>query len=146
MSLIVISRGFVAFRKISASDLVTVCGSYRNSQTSTSQFPSFAREICAIVWAQIVCQTRMLAISEAFITLLLRHENELRGLIGACVFDAQEREDVFQEVAMTLWRRHGDFDASGSFCAWARGIAGNLILKNRSRRARAPAALAPEVL
>lgn len=84
---------------------------------------------------------------EEFITLLLRHENELRGLIGAFVFDAHEREDVFQEAALTLWRRHADFDsAAGTFGGWARGITGHLILQSRSKRSRQPTVLSPETL
>jgi RNA polymerase sigma-70 factor (ECF subfamily) len=81
-----------------------------------------------------------------FLELFLAHEGELRAFIGAVVRDAQAREDVFQEVARTLWRNFGRFDASRRFGAWARGIAANKVLEEHRRRARSPLSFAPEVV
>ena len=66
---------------------------------------------------------------EEFVTLLLRHEPELRGFICALCADAAEREDLFQETALAMWRGFGELRQQGSFAAWGRGIAMNLMLK-----------------
>lgn len=82
----------------------------------------------------------------AFLELFLAHEGELRAFIGAVVRETQAREDVFQEVARTLWKNFGRFDSTRRFGAWARGIAANKVLEEHRRRARSPLSFAPEVV
>lgn len=43
-----------------------------------------------------------------------------------------------------MWRGYGELRQQTSFAAWGRGIAANLILQNRSRKARAGVVLSPE--
>jgi len=81
-----------------------------------------------------------------FLELFLAHESELRAFIGAVVRDPQAREDVFQEVARTLWKTFGRYDETRSFGAWARGIAANKVLEEHRRRTRSPLSFAPEVV
>jgi RNA polymerase sigma-70 factor (ECF subfamily) len=83
---------------------------------------------------------------ERYLTLLLQHETDVRGFICALVSDAQERDDVFQETALVLWRRFSDFDEGRSFGGWARGIAAKVVLAKRSRSERYPAPLPNETI
>lgn len=53
----------------------------------------------------------------------------------AMVQRVDEAEEVFQQTSVVLWRRFEDFDTSGSFVAWARGVAHNTVRNHlRSRR------------
>lgn len=42
-----------------------------------------------------------------FLPHFLAVQSDLRAFIGAAVRDAATREDVFQEVAMILWKKFG---------------------------------------
>jgi len=55
--------------------------------------------------------------------LLLEHEAELRAFIGSMLRDRGLADDVFQEVALALWRQADRYDASRPFGPSARGIA-----------------------
>ena len=81
-----------------------------------------------------------------FLTLLLRHEPDLRAFIGSLVTDRHRREDVFQEVALTCWREFEKYDPGRPFGAWARGVAANKVLQARERDARFPVAVSPEAV
>ncbi|MFN0129862.1 MAG: sigma-70 family RNA polymerase sigma factor [Verrucomicrobiales bacterium] len=82
----------------------------------------------------------------AFLEHFLAHETELRAFIGAVVRDVAAREDVFQEVARSMWKNFDRFDPARRFGAWARGIAANKVLEEHRRRARSPLSFAPEVV
>ena len=75
---------------------------------------------------------------EQFLPLFLAAQSDLRAFIGATVRDRALRDDVFQEVAMGLWRTFERFDASRSFGAWARGVAARKIMEDRRVRAKLP--------
>ena len=83
---------------------------------------------------------------ERLITLLLTHEADLRAFIGSLVRDRHRRDDVFQEVALALWREFDRYDPTRPFGAWARGVAANKVLQARDRDARAPVAFSPETV
>lgn len=83
---------------------------------------------------------------ERYLKLLLRSEPDLRAFICSVVIDTHEREDVFQETALTLWRRFEDYNPQLSFGSWARGIATKLILNRRAKSARHPAPLSLEAI
>ena len=81
-----------------------------------------------------------------FLRLFLASEPDLRAFIGAVVRDRHAREDVFQEVALALWRSFGTFDRNRKFGAWARGVAANKVLQERRRSGRLPLAVSEDVL
>jgi RNA polymerase sigma-70 factor (ECF subfamily) len=83
---------------------------------------------------------------EEFLRLLLRHEPDVKAFIGSLVRDSHLRNDIFQEVALELWRQIDSYDPSRSFGAWARGFAARKILQQRSRQARFPLAFSPETI
>jgi RNA polymerase sigma-70 factor (ECF subfamily) len=81
-----------------------------------------------------------------FLRMLLEHEADLRAFIGSLVRERLARDDVFQEVAMTLWQQADQYDPARSFGAWARGIAANKILQRRHQDQRFPVVLPPEAI
>ncbi|WP_166646994.1 sigma-70 family RNA polymerase sigma factor [Prosthecobacter fusiformis] len=83
---------------------------------------------------------------DPFLPLFLAAQPDLRAFIGAAVRDPVTREDVFQEVAMILWKKFESYDPSRSFGAWARGVAAKKILEDRRLRARLPETCTPETL
>ncbi len=81
-----------------------------------------------------------------FLPLFLAVQSDLRAFIGAMVRDPITREDVFQEVAMILWKSFDRYDPARSFGAWARGVAARKIMEDRRLRARLPESCSPETL
>jgi len=64
--------------------------------------------------------------------------------IATLIHTRQDRDDVFQEVALVLWEKFDQYDPSRSFVAWARGIAVNKMLQRRDKQGRLPAPIPPE--
>lgn len=73
---------------------------------------------------------------ETFLTLFLKHQDDLRAFIGSIVRERAAREDVLQETALILWREFERFDHNRSFGAWARGIAAKKLLQRLDRGER----------
>lgn len=88
----------------------------------------------------------MAAAGDKFLKQFLRNEDDLKAFIGSLVLDPHARDDVFQDVAVTLWQRIDDYDPGRSFGAWARGIAARKILKARDQNQRFPVVFAPETI
>lgn len=78
---------------------------------------------------------RIAAGDEAALHELLQYYGpRIRYIIRPFLPDAREQEECVQDVAMTLWRKAGEFDASkASFAAWLTVICRNAAL-NRARR------------
>jgi RNA polymerase sigma-70 factor, ECF subfamily len=83
---------------------------------------------------------------EEFLTLFLRHQDDVRAFIGSLVRDPHAREDVFQEVALILWNEFPRYDRARPFGAWARGIAANKVLQRWGKDSRAPVPFPPEAI
>src|SRR5690606_7013505 len=66
--------------------------------------------------------------------------------IGSVVRDPHGCEDVFQDVALTLWKEYDRYDPSRPFGAWARGIAAKKLLQRWNRQGRLPISLSPEAI
>jgi RNA polymerase sigma-70 factor (ECF subfamily) len=81
-----------------------------------------------------------------FLPLFLAHQVGIRAFIGSLVRDRHTRDDVFQEVALTLWHEFAHYDPSRSFAAWARGIAANKVLQRWQKDNRQPIPFAPEAI
>jgi len=59
----------------------------------------------------------------AFSEDLRRDSPRIHGYIHPLVRDLNDADDVFQQVAVILWRKYGQYDRSRSFVAWACGVA-----------------------
>jgi RNA polymerase sigma-70 factor (ECF subfamily) len=81
---------------------------------------------------------------EQFLPLFLAAQPDLRAFIGSMIPEPAAREDVFQEVAVVLWKSFDRYDPDRSFGAWARGVAVRKIWEDRRHRARLPESLSLE--
>ena len=78
-------------------------------------------------------------------TLMQHYGPRIRYIIRPFLPDAREQEECVQDVAMTLWRKAGEFDEKkASFAAWLTVICRNAAL-NRARRQKQEEPL-PETL
>lgn len=83
---------------------------------------------------------------ERFLALFLPVQGTVRAFIRSIVWDRGHCDDLFQEVALVLWRELDRYDGQRPFGAWARGVAGKTVLKSLRQARRAPVALSPEAI
>jgi RNA polymerase sigma-70 factor (ECF subfamily) len=83
---------------------------------------------------------------EEFLRLFLKSELEIRAFTRSLVRDWHACDDVFQDVALTLWKEFDRYDASRSFAAWARGVAANKILQRWDKVSRVPVPFSPDAI
>lgn len=83
---------------------------------------------------------------QSFLQYLSQHQDDLKAFIGSLVTDRAHREDIFQETALTLWRKFDEFDHARSFGAWARGVAAKKILQAKRSNQRFPAPFDPVLI
>jgi RNA polymerase sigma-70 factor (ECF subfamily) len=95
---------------------------------------------------EVVRRGRGMNRQDDFLKLFLQHQADIKAFIGSLILDAHLRDDVFQEVALALWRQMDSYDWERSFGGWARGIAAHKILQLRDQNARFPAAFAPQTI
>lgn len=76
--------------------------------------------------------------SAEFARLLGESQSRLFGYIHSLVRDANDADDIFQQTAMVLWRKFGEYDGQGRFLRWACGVArfeaANFLRSRRRRR------------
>jgi RNA polymerase sigma-70 factor (ECF subfamily) len=83
---------------------------------------------------------------ERFLALFLPEQGTVRAFIRSIVWDRAHCEDLFQEVALVLWRELDRYDPARPFGAWARGVAAKTVLKSLRQARRTPVALSPEAM
>ena len=83
---------------------------------------------------------------EEYLKLLFGCELEIRAFIGSIVRGSHDCDDIFQEVALTLWKEFPRYDRSRSFGAWARGIAAVKLMQRWDQTKRLPVVLSPHAI
>jgi RNA polymerase sigma-70 factor, ECF subfamily len=83
---------------------------------------------------------------DEFLRMFLAHQAAVRAFLGSVVRDRHACEDIFQEVALILWREFDRYDPTRSFGAWARGIAAKKVLQRWDKASRSPLLFAPEAI
>jgi RNA polymerase sigma-70 factor (ECF subfamily) len=83
---------------------------------------------------------------ERFLALFLPEQGTVRAFIRSIIWDRTRCEDVFQEVALVLWRELDRYDERRPFGAWARGVAAKVTLKGLRQARRTPVALSPDAI
>ncbi len=81
-----------------------------------------------------------------FLQQFLAIEAELRALIGCFVRCRQDREDVFQETALTVWDKFSQRPPAQPFAPWARGVAMNKVRQYWDRQGRSPLPFSPQAV
>ncbi|MBX3433662.1 MAG: sigma-70 family RNA polymerase sigma factor [Pirellulales bacterium] len=75
---------------------------------------------------------------QAFADLLNEHHRALFAFVYSLVHNHADAEDVYQQAALTMWRKFDDFQIGTSFSAWAAQVVRNTArdwLKAKRRRA-----------
>jgi RNA polymerase sigma-70 factor (ECF subfamily) len=62
-------------------------------------------------------------LDDRFRSLLEEHEPALRTFVRALLPSHNDASEVYQEVAVVLWQKFGEFDATRDFRKWAFGVA-----------------------
>ena len=83
---------------------------------------------------------------ETFLRLWMQHEPELRAFVRSCCPNAQEVDDVMQEVSIAALRKFSTLDDLSAFGPWACLIARYELLSARRRFARDRLVLAEDIL
>ena len=83
---------------------------------------------------------------ETFLRLWTVHEPELRAFIRSCCPNAQEVDDVMQEVSVAALRKYSTLDDDSAFGPWVCLIARYELLSARRRFARDRLVLAEDVV
>ena len=83
---------------------------------------------------------------ERFLALFLPEQGTVRAFIRSIVWNRATCEDLFQEVALVLWRELDRYDPARPFGAWARGVAAKTVLKSLRQANRVPMALSTEAM
>ncbi len=81
---------------------------------------------------------------EAFATLIERHANRVYGALRRFGLDAQEADEVSQEVFLRAWRGLPKFEERAQFSTWLYRIAFNEAQRRLSRRRPAPPVAGPD--
>jgi RNA polymerase sigma-70 factor (ECF subfamily) len=87
-----------------------------------------------------------MADQELFLQYYLENEDRLRAFLRMLVRDRTDYDDLWQAVALTLWRRFDSYDDSRPFGPWARGVALREVLSSRRRSYRSPIPLSDTVI
>jgi RNA polymerase sigma-70 factor (ECF subfamily) len=73
---------------------------------------------------------------DQFLRLYAEHEPALRAFVRMLVPSLRDASDVMQEVAVVLWQKFADFDATRDFRKWAFGVARYEVLSFLRDRGR----------
>ncbi len=68
-----------------------------------------------------------------FVSLLIKHQDQLLAFISHLVPDRSAREDVLQEVNMLLWEKRDEFELGTNFRAWAYTFARFVAMRLRTK-------------
>lgn len=83
---------------------------------------------------------------DSFIALFLQSEAALRGYIASILARKSDREDVFQEVAMVLWRNFDHYDSTRPFIPWALGITVRKLKEEWKKQSRRPEMMPEDII
>ncbi len=83
---------------------------------------------------------------ETFLRLWMHHEPPLRAFVRSCCPNAQEVDDVMQEVSVAALRKFSTLDDHSAFGPWACLIARYELLSARRRFARDRLVLAEDIV
>jgi RNA polymerase sigma-70 factor (ECF subfamily) len=83
---------------------------------------------------------------ERFLARFIPNQGTVRAFIRSLIWDRVTCDDVFQEVALVLWREFDRYDPARPFGPWARGVAARTIRMGLRQTRRIPVAMSPEAI
>ena len=84
--------------------------------------------------------------TEQFVGLFVRHERAVFQFIFSLLPNEADAQDVMQNVAIALWRKFDEYDASKPFLPWACRFAHYEVLSHRRQQNRQATLLDQDVL
>ena len=82
---------------------------------------------------------------EQFMRAFIGAEPKMRAYAISCGLSMDRVDDLMQEAALVLWRRHGDYDPARPFLPWSLGVVHHLVQEARRSRRNGQGLLSPEV-
>jgi len=83
---------------------------------------------------------------EQFISLLVAHEAELRGMARALMLRPEEADDLMQEATLAMWRKFDTLQCEEAFRRWAYSYLRLTALNLRRKKRRSPLVFSDEML
>ncbi|MEO1525298.1 MAG: sigma-70 family RNA polymerase sigma factor [Planctomycetota bacterium] len=80
-----------------------------------------------------------------FVSLLTRHQSQLKAFILASVGNFDHASDILQKSNLTIWQKSGDFRRGEPFLPWALAIARYEVLAFARDRSRDRVVFQPDV-
>jgi len=75
---------------------------------------------------------------QKFVELIEKHQGILHRICSIYPNHAQDRQDLFQDMVLQLWRSHASFREQSSFTTWMYRVALNTALWQRRTASRRP--------
>ena len=75
---------------------------------------------------------------QQFLELVEAHQGILHRISSVYARNIEDRQDLFQEMVLQLWRSYASFRGRSSFTTWMYRVALNTALLERRRAARRP--------
>ncbi len=83
---------------------------------------------------------------DRFLARFIPNQGTVRAFIRSCVWDRATCDDIFQEVALVLWREFDRYDPGRPFGPWARGVTARTIRMRLRQRRNTLVAVTPEAM
>jgi RNA polymerase sigma-70 factor, ECF subfamily len=81
---------------------------------------------------------------EQFLSLINQHQSMLHKVCNVYCHSATDRQDLFQEIIIQVWKAFPTFRAESKFSTWMYRIALNTAISDLRRKERKPKVLFPE--
>lgn len=75
---------------------------------------------------------------QSFLDLVNAHPGVLRRLCRVYAADADDRQDLWQQILLQLWKSYPSYDGRAAFSTWMFRVALNTALMHRRGRTRRP--------
>jgi len=75
---------------------------------------------------------------QRFVDLIEKHQGILHRICSVYANHSHDRQDLFQDMVLQLWRSYASFRAQSSFTTWMYRVALNTALLQRRRATRRP--------
>ncbi len=76
---------------------------------------------------------------QRFVELVDRHQGILHRICAVYATRAEDRQDLFQDMVLQLWRSYGSFRGRSDFATWMYRVGLNTALMRQRNAARQPA-------
>ncbi|RFM28109.1 RNA polymerase sigma factor [Deminuibacter soli] len=87
-----------------------------------------------------------MASEQAFISMIRQHQNIVYKVCNIYMDNAEDREDLFQEITLQAWQAYRRFRGDAQFSTWLYRVALNTAITFLKKEKRQPATISTETL